>query len=38
MLIDANAHLERYDDLPSVLEEITQHRIFTLSNSMDLPS
>ncbi len=38
MLIDAHAHLDRYDDLLSVLAEIAQHRIFTLSNSMDLPS
>jgi len=38
MLIDAHAHLDRYDDRPSVLEEIAQHSIFTLSNSMDLPS
>jgi len=39
MLIDAHAHLDRYEDkLESVLEEINQNRIFTLSNSMDLPS
>jgi len=38
MLIDAHAHLDRYDDLLSVLAEIAQHRIFTLSNSMDRPS
>lgn len=39
MLIDAHAHLDRYEDeLDSALEEITQHRIFTVSNSMDLPS
>jgi TatD DNase family protein len=39
MLIDAHAHLDRYEDiLPSALEEITRHRIFTISNSMDLPS
>jgi TatD DNase family protein len=39
MLIDAHAHLDRYEDaLESALEEITQHSIFTISNSMDLPS
>ena len=39
MLIDAHAHLNRYEDkLESALEEINQNRIFTLSNSMDLPS
>lgn len=39
MLIDAHAHLDRYEDkLESALKEITQHKIFTLSNSMDLPS
>jgi len=39
MLIDAHAHLDRYEDkLGSALKEITQHKIFTLSNSMDLPS
>jgi TatD DNase family protein len=40
MLIDAHAHLDRYDQdtLESALEEIAQHRIFTISNSMDLPS
>jgi TatD DNase family protein len=39
MLIDAHAHLDRYGDaLESALEEITRHRIFTISNSMDLPS
>lgn len=39
MLIDAHAHLDRYEDrLESALEEIKQDRIFTLSNSMDLPS
>lgn len=39
MLIDAHAHLDRYGDaLESALEEITQHKIFTISNSMDLPS
>jgi TatD DNase family protein len=39
MLIDAHMHLDRYKDaLPAALEEITRHRIFTISNSMDLPS
>jgi TatD DNase family protein len=39
MLIDAHAHVDRYEDkLESALEEINQNRIFTLSNSMDLPS
>jgi TatD DNase family protein len=39
MLIDAHAHLDRYGDaLESALEEITRHNIFTISNSMDLPS
>ena len=43
MLIDAHAHMDRYDlvgaeALSSALEEIRQHRIFTISNSMDLPS
>ncbi len=36
MLIDAHAHLDHYgDELESVLMEITQHGIFTISNSMD---
>jgi len=39
MLIDAHAHVDRYeDDLRFALEEITEHGIFTLSNSMDLSS
>ncbi len=43
MLIDAHSHLDRYnlaskDVLDSALEEITQHKIFTISNSMDLTS
>ena len=40
MYIDAHAHLDRYPDdtLDSALAEITQHEIFTVSNSMDLPS
>jgi TatD DNase family protein len=37
--MDAHAHLDKYEDaLGSALEEITQHRIFTISNSMDLPA
>ena len=43
MLIDAHSHVDRYDlvgegALESALAEIIQHRIFTISNSMDLPS
>ena len=39
MLIDAHAHLDKYGDgLASALEEITRHRIFTVSSSMDLAS
>jgi TatD DNase family protein len=43
MLIDAHSHVDRYDLagkdlLASALEEITQNRIFTVSNSMDLAS
>ena len=39
MLIDAHSHLDRYGDaLEAALGEISQHRIFTISNSMDLPS
>ncbi len=43
MLVDAHSHIDRYDlvgegALESALGEITQHRIFTISNSMDLPS
>ena len=43
MLIDAHSHVDRYglvDEhaLPSALAEIAQHRILTISNSMDLPS
>jgi TatD DNase family protein len=43
MLVDAHSHVDRYDlvgkgVLASALEEITRHRIFTISNSMDLPS
>lgn len=39
MLIDAHCHLDRYkENLGYALEQIKQHRIFTISNSMDLPS
>jgi TatD DNase family protein len=43
MLIDAHAHVDRYDlvgegALGAALSEITQHEILTISNSMDLPS
>jgi TatD DNase family protein len=43
MLVDAHAHLDRYDlvgegALDSALQQIAQHRIFTVSNSMDLAS
>ncbi len=43
MWIDAHSHVDRYDlvderALDSALGEITQHKIFTISNSMDLLS
>jgi len=43
MLIDAHSHVDRYSlvdehALESALAEIVQHRILTVSNSMDLPS
>lgn len=43
MLVDAHSHLDRYDlvgegALESALEEVTQLRIFTISNSMGLLS
>ncbi len=39
MRIDAHSHLDRYDELlESALEEIESGRIFTISNSMDVPS
>jgi TatD DNase family protein len=43
MLIDAHTHIDRYDllgeeALETALNQIEQHRIFTLSNSMDIPS
>jgi TatD DNase family protein len=43
MLIDAHSHIDRYDlvdeeALDAALTEIRQNGIFTVSNSMDLPS
>ena len=39
MLSDAHCHLDRYEEnMPYALEQIKQHGIFTISNSMDLPS
>ena len=39
MLVDAHCHLDRYGDtLRSALKEIRQHKILTVSNSMDLSS
>ena len=39
MLIDAHCHLDRYkENLAYALDQIKEHRIFTISNSMDLPS
>jgi len=39
MLIDAHTHLDRYrEDLDSVLNEIVQHNIFSISNSMGITS
>jgi TatD DNase family protein len=39
MFIDAHCHLDRYkENLEYALEQIKQHRIFTISNSIDLPS
>lgn len=39
MLIDAHAHLDRYDDaLDAALGEIAERRILTISTAMDLPS
>jgi len=39
MLIDAHCHLDRCEEnLGHALQQIEQHRIFTISNSMDLPS
>jgi TatD DNase family protein len=43
MLIDAHSHLDRYDlvgtnALAAALKEINEYRIFTVANSMDIPS
>lgn len=39
MLIDVHCHLDRYRrNLECALEQIRQRRIFTISNSMDVPS
>lgn len=39
MLIDAHCHLDRYrENLANALEQIKEHRVFAISNSMDLPS
>jgi TatD DNase family protein len=43
MLVDAHSHVDRFDlvgegALDSALQQIVQYRIFTISNSMDLPS
>jgi len=39
MLIDAHAHLDKYGDLlDEALEQIQEHRIFTIATAMDLPS
>lgn len=38
-MIDAHAHLDKYEEnLPDVLLEIAAEQIFTISNSMDIPS
>jgi len=39
MLIDAHAHLDKYEEeLRQALEEIERHQIFTIAVAMDLPS
>ena len=39
MLIDAHAHLDKYgDDLKLALNEIQDHRVFTIAVAMDVPS
>jgi len=39
MLVDAHCHLDRYtENLAHALEQIEQHHIFTITNSMDIPS
>jgi TatD DNase family protein len=39
MLLDAHAHLDKYgEELDSVLQQINQHRVFTIAVAMDAPS
>jgi TatD DNase family protein len=39
MLIDAHSHIDRYEEtLELALEEIRKYKIFSISNSMDIPS
>jgi len=39
MLVDAHIHLDRYEaELDAALQEIVDNRIFSISNSMDVPS
>jgi TatD DNase family protein len=39
VLIDAHSHIDRYGDaVNAALEEIRQHRIFTVATAMDVPS
>jgi TatD DNase family protein len=39
MLIDAHAHIDKYgDEINVALEEIQEHRIFTVGTAMDIPS
>jgi hypothetical protein len=39
MLIDVHSHIDRYEEsLELALGEINKHKIFTISNSMDIPS
>jgi TatD DNase family protein len=39
MLIDVHAHLDKYDDpIETVIEEIELNQIYTISDSMDIPS
>jgi TatD DNase family protein len=39
MLIDAHAHLDKYDDpITAVLDQVRMHRIVTISTSVDLAS
>lgn len=39
MLIDAHIHLDRYEeDLEAALQQVVEHRIFSIGVSMDVPS